>query len=68
MFEFCRDDASSLVRSELVLSLSYVVAVFEANFVTVCRMAMQVRLIEIDPSYVRIFTDASIHRHIDAFI
>jgi regulator-associated protein of mTOR len=35
------DDASPLIRRELVVALNIVVKVFEANFVTVCRIAME---------------------------
>ncbi len=41
LWNACRDDASPLVRAELVLALSYVVMAFEANFVTICRMSLQ---------------------------
>ena len=43
LWNSCRDDASPIVRAELVLALSYLVMAFEANFVTVARMALQVR-------------------------
>ena len=35
------DDASPIVRRELVVALGVVVKVFEANFVAVCRIALE---------------------------
>ena len=35
------DDASPLVRRELVVALHYVVKTFEANFVTICRITLE---------------------------
>ena len=35
------DDASPIVRRELVVALGVVVRVFEANFIAVCRIALE---------------------------
>lgn len=39
VFNVVHDDGSPLVRKELVVAMSYIVNAFEANFVTVCRVA-----------------------------